>query len=69
MPEIKEMGGLVGSCQKMAKMGGRRVMRRANTSWQRSAEMREGDGKPQAAMICQVMAKMRGFERVVASCR
>ena len=44
-------------------------MRRSNKSWQRLAEMREGDGKPQAAMSCQLMAEMRGMYGAASSSR
>ncbi len=60
---------LPGAATRWQRWGEGGVMRRTNKSWQRLAEMREGDGKPQASMTCQVMVEMRGFERAAASCR
>ena len=53
----------------MAEMGGVGVLQRANKSCKILAEMREGDGKPQAAMSCKLMAEMRGMYGAAASFR
>ncbi len=75
MAYMKGMIGIAGSCRELSEddgdggKGGWEGGLRAKKSWQRLAELRDGDGKPQSATSCQIMACRRGFERAAASCR
>jgi hypothetical protein len=67
---MRGMYGATESCRELPKDcgdEGSRVLRRANKSCQRLADMKEGDRKPEAAMSCQIMAQMRGMYGAAAT--